>query len=113
MDLRPSLHTIRVWRNDTLGINFTLDISGVPINLGSSTVRMQIRPDYGSNTLSLSLTEGNGITVTGTNNDTIEVKKLITLAAGSYVYDLEVQSSDGTVKTYVNGDFIVSEDATK
>lgn len=113
MDLRPSLHTIRVWRNDTLAINFVLDIDGAPIDLSGCTVRMHVRPDYGSNTLSLGLTEGNGITVSGTSHNTIEVYKQITLSSGTYVYDLEVQSADGGVKTYVNGDFIISEDATK
>lgn len=113
MDLRPTLYTIRVWRNDTLAINFTLDLDGSPIDLSGCTVRMQIRPDYGSNTLSLSLTEGDGITVTGTDHNNIEVIKKITLTAGTYVYDLEVESSDGSVKTYVRGDFIISEDATK
>lgn len=113
MDLRPAKHDLKVWRNDTLAINYELSIDGQPIDLSGATIRMQVRPDYGSNTLSLAFTEGNGITVTGTDHNVIEVKKLINIASGSYVYDLESQFSNGDVKTYVKGAFIVSEDATK
>lgn len=113
MDLRPAKHDIKMWRNDTLAINFELSIDDVPINLGGATVRMHVRPSYGSNTLTLAFTEGNGITVTGASNSVIEVKKLITIAAGNYVYDLESQFSNGDVKTYIKGNFIVQEDITK
>lgn len=113
MDLRPAKHDIKVWRNDTLSINFELSIDGVPINLGGATVRMQIRPNYGSNTLTLAFTEGDGITVSGTTNNIIQIKKIISIASGNYVYDLESQFSNGDVKTYIRGNFIVSEDATK
>lgn len=113
MDLRPAKHDIKTWRNDTLAINYELSIDGQPIDLSGATVRMQVRPDYGSNTLSLAFTEGDGITVTGTSHNMIEIKKLVTIASGQYVYDLEVQYSNGDVKTYVKGNFIIQEDSTK
>lgn len=113
MDLRPAKHDIKTWRNDTLAINFELSIDGAPIDLSGATIRMQVRPDYGSNTLTLAFTEGSGITVSGANNNMIEVKKLINIASGNYVYDLEAQFANTDVKTYVKGNFTVSEDSTK
>lgn len=113
MDLRPANLPLKVWRNDTLALNFELKVEDEPIDLSSATIRMQIRPDYGSNTLTLSLTEGNGITVTGTSNNMVALNKVITIASGEYVYDLEAAFANGDVKTYVKGEFIVSEDSTK
>lgn len=113
MDLRPAKHDIKVWRNDTLAINFELSIDGAPIDLSGATIRMQVRPEVGSNTVTLALTEGDGITVTGSSHNMVEVKKLITTAAGSYVYDLESQFSNGDVKTYVKGNFVISQDITQ
>lgn len=113
MDLRPSNVPIKVWRNDTLALNFELSADGVPIDLSNANVRLQIRPDYGSNTLTLALTEADGLTVSGTNHNVIELRKNITIASGQYVYDLEAVFTDGTTKTYVKGDLIVSEDSTK
>lgn len=113
MDLRPANFPIKLWRGDTLALNFELKIDNVPIDLNTATIRMQIRPDYGSNTLTLGLTEVDGLTVSGTDHNVIELRKLINIAAGNYVYDIEAAFADGTVKTYVKGDFIVSEDSTK
>lgn len=113
MDLRPAKYDIQVWRNDTLSLNFALSVDNVPIDLTNATIRMQVRPTFGSNTLSLALTEGNGITVSGTNNNVIELRKNIAIEAGDYVYDIEAAFDNGYVKTYVQGVFQVSEDSTK
>lgn len=113
MDFRPASFSIKTWRGDTLSLIFDLKADEVPIDLTTATLRMQIRPDYGSNTLSLALSESDGLTVTGTDNNQVQLRKAITIPSGDYVYDLEAVFSDGTIKTYVKGDFIVSEDATK
>lgn len=113
MDLRPAKHDIKTWRNDTLAINFELSIDGTDLNLSGATIRMQVRPAAGSATTTLALTEGDGITVSGANHNVIQLKKLITIAQGEYVYDLESQFSNGDVKTYLKGNFVVQEDITK
>lgn len=113
MDLRPASVPIKVWRNDTLALNFELSADENPIDLSGAAIRMHIRPEYGSATLTLSLTETDGLTVSGANHNVIELRKNITIASGQYVYDLEAVFTDGTTKTYVKGDLIVSEDSTK
>jgi hypothetical protein len=113
MDLRPVNFPIKCWRNDTLTLNFEMKVNDVPLDLSGATVRMQIRPSYGSNTLTLSIAEGTGITVTGDDDNIVSISKLITITAGEYVYDLEIQYASGEVKTYVQGAFSVHEDVTK
>lgn len=113
MDFRPATFNIKTWRGDTLSLTFDLKADDVPIDLTTATLRMQIRPTYGSNTLTLGLTEADGLTIGGIDNNQVEVRKTISIASGDYIYDLEAVFSDGTVKTYIKGDFIVSEDSTK
>jgi hypothetical protein len=38
---------------------------------------------------------------------------LVDIAKGNYVWDMQVTFSDTTVKTYLEGDFIVYDDVTK
>jgi hypothetical protein len=38
---------------------------------------------------------------------------LVNIDKGNYKWDLQVTFSDGTVKTYLEGDFIVYDDVTK
>lgn len=104
---------IKCYKNDTLSLNFEMKVNDVPLDLTGSTIRLQVRPSAGSNTLTLSLTAGNGINITGTDSNIVTINKLITIAAGDYVYDLEIQFANGEVKTYVQGAFKVTEDITK
>lgn len=113
MDLRPVKFDIKCWKNDTLSLSYEMKVNDVPLDLSGATVRLQVRPTAGSNTLTLSITNGNGINITGTDHNIIAISKLITIASGDYVYDLEVAFANGEVKTYVHGSFKVSEDVTK
>lgn len=110
MDLRPQYHRIAILRNDTLPISFRITHNQEAVDLSAATVRMQVRQSATSSTVLIALTEGDGITVTG---NTISVNKKITIAAGNYVYDLEIEYGSGDVRTYIFGDFVVTEDITK
>ena len=64
-------------------------------------------------TLALTLTNGSGVTIGGASNNQVTVNKLVDIAKGNYVWDMQVTFSDTTVKTYLEGDFIVYDDVTK
>jgi hypothetical protein len=82
-DFRPGTLDIQMWRNDTWGQAFTITING------------------------------SGITIGGVGNNQVTVSKLIDIAKGNYVWDMNVAFSGGVVKTYLQGDFIVYDDVTK
>jgi len=111
-DFRPGKLDIQMWRNDTWQQVFTLLADTTPINVIGSTVYIQVRKGCGG-VLALTLTNGSGITLGGVNNNQITVKKLVDIAKGNYVWDMQVTFADLTVKTYLEGDFIVYDDVTK
>jgi len=111
-DFRPGTLDIQMWRNDTWGQAFTITSNSSPVNLSGSTITIQIRKGCGG-TLSLTLTNGSGITIGGVGNNQVTVSKLIDIAKGNYVWDMNVAFSGGVVKTYLTGDFIVYDDVTK
>lgn len=110
MDLRPQYHRIAILKNDTLPISFAITHNQEPVDLSTADVKMQVRQSATSATVLLAFTEADGITVT---NNIIKLNKKVTISAGNYVYDLEITYTNGEVRTYLYGDFIVTEDITK
>ena len=111
-DFRPGKLDIQIWRNDTWQQVFTLLADTTPINLSSATVYIQVRKGC-AGTLALSLTNSSGVTIGGVSNNQITVNKLVDIAKGNYVWDMQVTFTSGVVKTYLEGDFIVYDDVTK
>ena len=111
-DFRPGKLDIQMWRNDTWQQVFTLLADTAPISLLGATVYIQVRKGCGG-VLALSLTNGSGVTIGGVSNNQVTVKKLVDIAKGNYVWDMQVTFADTTVKTYLEGDFIVYDDVTK
>jgi len=112
-DFRPGKNDIQIWRNDTWRQTFVLTQNSTPINLTGATITIQVRKGC-DGVLALSATTGGGgITIAGAGNNEITVDKLVNIAKGKYVYDINVVFSSGYVRTYLEGDFIVYEDVTK
>lgn len=115
MDLRPGIFNIKAYKNDTLSLVFEMKLNGDPIDLSSSVVKMYVRPSAESNTLAMFFEEGNGITVSA-NPDNFEniinINKVVNINAGEYVYDLEI-TTGSVVKTYLTGEFTVTQDVTR
>lgn len=105
----PGNYNIAAYRNDTLQVVFTFtDSLGAAIDLSSATILLQVRRKADAAVL-LSLTEADGLTVSGAGNNVVTLSKLIVLDAGAYMYDL--QSTIGAVvTTYVRGLFNVTSD---
>lgn len=113
MDLRPEYLPLKVYKNDHLSTVLEFKLNDTPIDLSAATVLLQVRPTATSNTLTLAITNGNGITIGGDDNNQVTIYKLINIAAGEYVYDLQITYSSGQVKTYLHGEFIVSDDTSR
>lgn len=92
------------------------DSNGSPINLTAYTARMQVRPEASSSTTTLSLTTENGrITLggsAGTITLTVAAADTAAVAAGPYVYDLELVSG-GVVTRLTMGSFTVRAEVTR
>ncbi|NBW68497.1 MAG: hypothetical protein EBR47_07405 [Betaproteobacteria bacterium] len=90
--------------------------SGTAINITGYSARMQVRRSAGSSSAVLTLTNASGITLggaAGTVAIAIPAAALAVVAAGNYVYDLELVSGAGVVTKLISGDFIVTGEVTR
>ncbi len=113
-DLRPAQYNVKIWRNDTWSQTFAILADTTPVDLTGCTILIQVRPAPASASVVLTLTSANSsISIGGANRNQITLNKIVDVAAGSYVYDMNVTFPSGEVKTYIWGNFIVQEDITK
>jgi hypothetical protein len=113
-DLRPAQYNVKIWRNDTWSQVFSILADTTPVDLSGSTILIQVRPSANSTTIALALTTADSsILIGGVDNNQITLNKKADVAAGSYVYDMNVTFPTGEVKTYIWGNFIVQEDISK
>jgi len=107
------------YKNDTSNaVSFivTQTVSDVttPIDLTGVAIDMHIKVNKQSATAVKTLSIGNGITVTDAVNGEFRIDAFICdLNAYKYHYDLQFTFPDGTVRTYIRGNFEVIEDVTK
>jgi len=87
----------------------------VALNLTGCTLRMQIRKEYGGIVyLSLTSIASAGITITTAASGLFRInKQIINIDAANYIYDIELIKADGTIKTYISGNFYVTNDVTR
>jgi hypothetical protein len=113
-DLRPAQYNVQIWRNDTWSQTFSILADTVPVNLTGSTITIQVRKTASASNIDLTLsTADSTISIGGASFNEITLNKKVTIAAGSYLYDMNVSFPSGVVKTYVWGSFFVQEDITK
>ena len=93
------------------------DSNGTPINLTGYIARMQVRPTVQSPVVIIELTTENGRIVLGGAAGTIDLEldadatAAITQTSG--VYDLELESSDGTVTAILEGRVKIVQEVTR
>lgn len=113
-DLRPAQYNVKIWRNDSWAQTFALLADTTPIDLSGCTILIQVRPTPSSASVVLELTtDDSSIGIGGVDNNQITLNKIVGVAAGTYVYDMNVTFPSGEVKTYLWGNFIVTEDISK
>lgn len=103
-------------KGDTFeAVNFQMLINTIPLNLTGCTLRMQLKKEYGGIAfLSLTSVASAGITITNPVSGLFEInKQIINIDAFNYVYDIELIKADGTVKTYIKGNFSITNDVTR
>lgn len=93
------------------------DSEGVVVNLTGYSARLQIRESIESQTVALVATTANGrITITGAEGKIQIVVPAADTEIGNFqtgVYDLEIESADGTVTRLVEGQVFNSLQVTR
>jgi len=112
-DLRPAQYNVKIWRNDTWAQVFSITSNEVAVDLSGSTILIQVRQTPASTNVELELQTGTSITIGGVGKNEITLNKKVDIAAGNYVYDMNVTFPSGLVKTYIYGTFLVQEDITR
>jgi len=103
-------------KGDTFeAVNFQMLVNSVALNLTGCTLRMQLRKEYGGVIfLALTSVASAGITITNPSSGIFAInRQIINLDAFNYIYDIELIKADGTVKTYVSGNFSITNDVTR
>jgi hypothetical protein len=92
----------------------TITLSGVPVNITDSTIRMQLREDIDS-PVALELSTNNGhIVISDGANGVFQIPPtLITIPFGTYKYDIQVTFSNGINKTFITGTWQITPDITE
>lgn len=94
------------------------DSAGVPVNLTTWTVRMQVRETPGSDTAILT-SEGGSPTIVLTKNSTgvisatVSATNTAALTPSTAFYDIEAQTSAGVVRRVLQGRIIISPEVTR
>lgn len=108
-------YDFKVWQGDSWCPKLIYpSVSGVPVSFSGYTARMEIRTTL-SGALIKTLITGSGITLPSTGGVSLYMLATETAAivAGDYVYDLQLTSPAGIVKTYCRGLFTVTKDVTE
>jgi hypothetical protein len=103
-------------KGDTFeAVNFAMILNSTVLNLTGCTLRMQLRKEYGGVIfLSLTSVASAGITITNAAGGLFRInRQIINIDAANYIYDIELIKSDGTVKTYISGNFSITNDVTR
>lgn len=103
-------------KGDTFeAVNFEMLINGLPIDLTNCVLRMQLRKEYGGVIIKSFTTVANaGLTITNGLLGLFKInKQIIDIQAFSYLYDIELDYQNGDVKTYIKGNFIITNDVTR
>jgi len=117
--MSAGVHNIKAEKGATFSQIFTWKIDSNAVNLTSYTARMKVRDPKRAPSvnqiLSLTSAAGGGITLggaAGTITATIAATTMDNIVAGKYVYDLELEASNGTVTRLLKGSFTVYDEVT-
>jgi hypothetical protein len=103
-------------QGSTFNRRLTYKIDDVPVNLSGYSSRLQVRETHYAEETIVALTSGSGITLggsAGTIDLLISASTTAAFNAGNFVYDLEIQSTNGTIDRLIEGSFIVTPEVTR
>jgi hypothetical protein len=114
--MTPGRYNMKCYQGSTFTLAPQWKIDGSYVNVTGYTAAMSVKNSPSSSTTIISLTSSNGRITVGTTDGkfTLNLSAATTtsLAAGQYVYDLEVTSPGGVVTRLLEGGFTVYEGVT-
>ena len=94
------------------GAEFHMQLNGDPMDLTGVVIAMDVRRVHESSP-ALSLDTDAGLTITDAAGGVFEIDAfLVTLEPGTYEYDIQFTFPSGRVKTYVAGNWEITQDVT-
>lgn len=104
-------------QGSTFNRRITYKIDEVPVNLTGYSSRLQVRETHYATDVIADLSTVNGDITLGGSAGTIDIlitdAETATFDAGTFVYDLEIEASNGTVDRLIEGNFIVTPEVTR
>ena len=103
-------------RGDTFAeVPFQINKDGIPLDLTGAIIHMQLRKSPGGTVyLNLTSVSNLGITMTSALDGAFKINEMIlNLEANVYLYDIEITFPSGEVKTWISGQFTVTNDITR
>jgi len=96
-------------------VNFALVKNTVALDLTGAVIKMQLKKECGGiPILSFTTVASAGLTILNAAGGLFKInKQIINIPEFNYIYDIEITFSNGDVKTWVSGDFIVKCDITR
>lgn len=105
-----------VIKNDTSDFAWTMTFlkNDVAIDLTDAAIKADFKTSVDDTSIALTMSiTNNKIEYVDAANGIIKfAKQIIAIAAGIYVYDLQITFPSGDIKTYVNGEMTVVQDIT-
>ena len=115
--MRPGKYNFVCPQGATFSKQLSYLIESVPVDLTGYTARMQVREKPSSSSTIVDLTtENGGITLGGLAGTVlleISASDTESLVPKTYVYDLELESSEGFVVRLIEGQFTVTAEVTR
>jgi len=96
-------------------VNFAVVKNAVVLNLTGAVIKMQLKKECGGVAiLSFTTVASAGLTITNAAGGLFKInKQIINIPEYNYLYDIEITFADGSVKTWVEGNFVVKCDITR
>lgn len=114
----PGKLDLELFAGATFDYTLTYIAGGVPVDVSDFDARMQVRPSY-PGAVVFDLSVGSGIVLGGTAGTIgLSIAPEDSAALGvtrqtAFIYDLELEDSDGTVVRLVEGTFLVYPEVTR
>ena len=104
-------------QGSTFNRRITYKIDETPVNLTGYSSRLQVRETHYATDVIADLSTTSGSITLGGSAGTIDILISDAITAdfdpGTFVYDLEIEASNGTVDRLIEGNFIVTPEVTR
>ena len=96
------------------GFTVNLKVSGEPLDITGATILFQVRQFIESPTHVVEKTQASGITITDAPGGQFTVNEFVPdIDAGSYLYEVQVTTSDGKVRTVLGGSWRILDEVAR